>query len=79
MIRKGEKIYSGKKLAGFCMKTALLWEAGELLSEGFQILAEDVVPQKEKEMLRKISLDLETAKAFIISPKFPVLCPSFAI
>lgn len=66
MIRKGEKIYSGKKLAGFCMKTALLWEAGELLSEGFQILAEDVVPQKEKEMLRKISLIWKQESRFML-------------
>ncbi len=79
MIRKGEKIYSGKKLAGFCMKTALLWEAGELLSEGFQILAEDVVPQKEKEMLRKISLDLETGEPFYAVLEKMQIFPAYVI
>lgn len=67
MKEKAGTIYSGRELSAFCLQVSLLLKAAVPLDEGLSIMSEDASTEEEKNMLKRLSEDVELGDPFYIA------------
>lgn len=79
MAKKKDACYSYQELSAFCLQISLLLEAAIPLDEGLSIMSEDAANPEEREMLLKMSEDVELGDPFSQALERTGAFPSYVI
>ena len=73
------KMYSNRELSAFCLQVSLLLKAAVPLEEGLAVMAEDAADQEEKDMLQKMSEDVELGDPFFAAMEQAGCFPDYVV